>query len=651
MLTPGAPQLLHVVGYLTGTALYAMLLAMVVRAQGAGDRVTVFTALFGLGWNLGEIGVLVSRSLGWPGAEHWTAAASYTALGFLAAVVVHSVARGTASTDRARSLGRLISRLAYACAGGAGLLHMYAAATGGALPSPAALALVSGGLLVLAPALLAFTGPQGLDRRALWMIALAIFAVSAVHLGRFHGANESWTTELIGHHASIPLAFAILYQDYRFGFADLFLKQALTLIALVAIVFATWSSLSPSLTTGAPTPRAIGTLLTCWVATALVFPRIRRGISTFVDRVVLARADYATLLETLASGLEPCDREDSALDFTCREVAPALSAHTISWEPADDDAARVSVHEVVVPTADAPRYMLSIGPLAGGRRLLSDDFAMLDRVALIVARRIDAIRLIEERHQRELHDREMRALATEAELRALRAQINPHFLFNALTTIGYLIQSAPPRALKTLMRLTALLRTVLRSEGEFTTLSRERELIDDYLGIERERFEERLRVVLDIPDHVREIQIPSLIVQPLVENAIKHGIAAARSGGVIAVTAALESDGKRPTLIIRVSNTGAPLTDALARAGGGLGLRNVEQRLRHYYNGEASLRLFTDPCGGGADPCGGGASAPPAVALCGGGASAPLSATVAELRLPLTSREERLPIAAKRGTW
>jgi hypothetical protein len=525
---------------------------------------------------------------------------------------------------------------------------LYAAATGGALPSPAALALVSGGLLVLAPALLAFTGPQGLDRRALWMIALAIFAVSAVHLGRFHGANESWTTELIGHHASIPLAFAILYQDYRFGFADLFLKQALTLIALVAIVFATWSALSPSMTTGAPTPRAIGTLLTCWVTTALVFPWIRRGITMFVDRVVLARADYATLLERLATGLEPCDRENSALDFTCREVAPALSAHTISCEPAGNDPAPASSQDVIVPTADAPRYVLRIGPLAGGRRLLSDDFAMLDRIAMMAARRIDAIRLTEERHQRELRDREMRTLATEAELRALRAQINPHFLFNALTTIGYLIQSAPPRALRTLMRLTALLRTVLRSEGEFTTLSRERELIDDYLGIERERFEERLRVVLDIPDHVREIQIPSLIVQPLVENAIKHGIAAARSGGAIAVTAALDGDGARSTLVIRVSNTGAPLTDAAARTGGGLGLRNVEQRLRHYYKGEASFRLFTDPRGGGTLA----SYEDEASASRGGGALAPrTAATVAELRLPLTTREERLPIAARRGTW
>ncbi len=91
-------------------------------------------------------------------------------------------------------------------------------------------------------------------------------------------------------------------------------------------------------------------------------------------------------------------------------------------------------------------------------------------------------------------EQEMTKLATEAELRALRAQINPHFLFNALTTIGYLIQTAPPRALETLMRLTSLLRGVLRSEGEFTTLGRELDLVEAYLDIERARFEQRLRV-------------------------------------------------------------------------------------------------------------------------------------------------------------
>ena len=613
MLTPGASQLLHVVGFLTGIALYAMLLAMVVRAQPSGDRLTLFTAFLGLGCNVGEIGMLVSRSFAAPEAERWIAAASYAALGFLAAVVVHSVARGSPSTGRRSVVARAIVGLAYVCAGAAGLLQFLAAAAGGSVPSSTALVLLTGALLVLAPALVVSTGAQGRDRRALWMIGLAIFAVSAVHLGRFHGVNESWVTELVGHHASIPLAFAILYQDYRFALADLFLKQALTLLALVAVVSAAWSALSPAMTGGTPTPSAIGALLACWVATALAFPWIRRGVTTFVDRVVLARVDYVRLLDALDLELRPCEREDEALDRACATVGPALSAQAITWGRMPTAPTHRPPNELMIPTADAPLYVLRIGVLSGGRRLLSDDLAMLDRVAFTLARRIDAMRLSEERYQRELNDRELHTLAAETELRALRAQVNPHFLFNTLTTVGYLIQSAPPRALETLLRLTALLRTVLRSEGEFTTLSRERDLIDDYLSIERERFEERLQVTIDIPDHLGNVQIPPLIVQPLIENAIKHGIAAARAGGQVTVQARMDVARGHSQLVIQVRNTGAPLHAAGTESGAGVGLRNVNQRLRLYYNGLASLTLASDADG----------------------------ATIAELRMPVGARHER----------
>jgi two-component system, LytTR family, sensor kinase len=610
MLTPGASELLHVIGFLTGIALYTMLLVMVVRAQPSGDRLMVFTAFLGLACNIGEISMLVSRSLEWSRVEQWTAAASYTALGFLAAVVVHSVARG--AMGHAQRVSRIIVRLAYACAGAAGVLHIVAAATGGSLPSFAGLALLSGALLILAPALVFSTGAQGRDRRALWMIALAIFAVSAVHLSRFHGVNESWATELVGHHASIPLAFAILYQDYRFAFADLFLKQALTLIALVAVVSAAWSVLSPGLTNGAPTSVTIGTLLGCWVATALAFPWIRGAITTFVDRVVLARVDYARLVEEVSAELQQCEAEVETLNRICDIVRPALSAQEVIWAREDGARSSLAANDVAIPTADDPRYVLRIGALLGGRRLLSDDLAMLDRIAFTLARRIDVMRLSEERHQRELHDQEMRGLATEAELRALRAQLNPHFLFNALTTVGYLIQSAPARALKTLFRLTALLRTVLRSEGEFTTVGRERDLIDDYLAIERERFEERLQVTLDLPDKLLDVQIPPLILQPLVENAIKHGIAGARSGGVVAVQARLVTAPNGSMLVLHVRNTGAPLSGSSINTAGGVGLRTVRQRLHLYYGDAATFTLASDGEG----------------------------ATVAELRVPAAVRNE-----------
>src|SRR4029453_2020839 len=124
-------------------------------------------------------------------------------------------------------------------------------------------------------------------------------------------------------------------------------------------------------------------------------------------------------------------------------------------------------------------------------RLMSDDVAFLEAVAVMVARRIDAARVIHERCARDLREQEATKWATEAELRALRAQVNPHFLFNSLTTVGYLIQTAPERALGTLMRLSGLLRSVLKSSEEFVTIGEELDLIEAYLDIERARFEER----------------------------------------------------------------------------------------------------------------------------------------------------------------
>jgi two-component system LytT family sensor kinase len=590
----GAPALLHLVGYLTGASLYAMLLAMVARSRGHAYRLMMGTALLGLVWNLGELGVHLFERIGWAGPRDWVSGLSYAALGFLAAVAVHAAARVQLDEGEGRtSSGRLqaIAIAGYGSAAAAGALHLFAAATGRPLPSSAALVLMTSSLAIIAPALILTTRRQPHVRRVLWMAGLALFAVSALHLGQFHGGSEAWWTELLGHQASIPLAFVILYQDYRFAFADLFLKRALTLLALVTAVFLAWSAFAGSfvpLVEGSP---VVGLLLAAWIATALLFPWLWRQVSVFVDRVVLKRANYGALLEALTAQLQHCNSEETVLSHVCTALQPALSASDVARRMAHSPVT-AGFQEIVVPVTEDPQPVLSVGRLAGGRRLLSDDIGMLERVALIAARRIDALRLNDERYERMLREREMQALATESELRALRAQINPHFLFNALTTLGYLIQNAPARAVDTLMRLTTLLRSVLRSEGEFTTLGHERDLIECYLQIERERFEERLDAQIEIPETLRHVSIPSLIVQPLVENAIKHGVAPARHGGRVAVAAKVDDSAVR----ITVTNTGAPFRRELTPASG-IGLRNVERRLECYYGRAASLRILTSPSG------------------------------------------------------
>ena len=591
MTTSSAASLLHIVGYLTGASLYAMLLAMVIRSHAAAYRLMVGTALLGLTWNLGELSAHLLERFGLSGARDWMAAVSYGALGLLAAVAVHAAGRGQGEANVQRSTrARLVVTGAYACAAVAAAMHLIAAVEGQPLPSSSALVLMTASLAIVAPALIVTTRPQPHLRRALWMAGLALFAVSALHLSRFHGNSETWSTELLGHQASIPLAFAILYQDYRFAFADLFIKRALAFLLLVTGVFVGWSLLAPSLVPASEGSPVIGVLLTLWVGTALLFPMLRKQVSLFVDRVILKRTNYPALVEQLASELQRCTSEEAVLHRACAALGPALSAASVTWRTASSPAA--GFQEVIVPVAEGPHHVLRIGALFGGRRLLSDDTLMLERVALHAGRRIDALRLSDERYERMLREREISALATEAELRALRAQINPHFLFNTLTTLGYLIQSAPPRALDTLMRLTTLLRSVLRSEGEFTTLGHERELIECYLQIERERFEERLEARIAIPDSLAHLTIPSLIVQPLVENAIKHGVAPARDGGRIVITSRIEEN-RHAQLHIIVRNTGAPLRGRSDANGGGIGLRNVQRRLERYYGGAASLTLRT----------------------------------------------------------
>ncbi|HEX3644717.1 MAG TPA: histidine kinase [Vicinamibacterales bacterium] len=611
-------ELLNLVGLSTGVVLYTMLLAMVVRAgraTGASrfDPLLLATAVLGLIWNLCALPAYELPKIGIVGPFTSLIAAGYSALGFLPAVVVHSVLRG--ERDRSSVLGwpkRIVVYAAYVVSAAAAALHAYAAWTGEPLPSPFGMRLLTYAFIALVIPLAAVTRRQPGARRALWAAALSIFAVSALHLSQLHqGDASSWPVELLGHHASLPLAFAILYQDFPFALADLFLKRALTLVALVGAALLGVAAIGAIHSPELPLrdPRDVGLLVTLWVVTALLYPRIRDLIGWFVDTVLLDRPDYATLRADIGRGVQRHQDISAMLDEVCAQLAPALSARTVRWREqqaplvtemdATTPTGTVSA-AVDVPVAEPPHYALEVSGLFGGRRLLSDDHAALDAVASLAGRRIDAIRLTHERYARELRVQEIGKLASEAELRALRAQINPHFLFNALTTIGHLIQTAPPRALSTLMRLTALLRSVLRSEGEFTTLGRELELIESYLDIEHARFEQRLRVRIDVPMTLRNLRVPPLVLQPVVENAVKHGIAPLLRGGHVTVAARTEASGDGRTLVVVIHDTGAGVSEAQMRAGreGGVGLSNVERRLACQYGDAASLSIDSAPGAG-----------------------------------------------------
>jgi two-component system LytT family sensor kinase len=608
----------NLLAFLTGAVLYVMLVLLVWRERSQEGtpflsrrgRLPLFTGLAGFTWNVGGLVVYGLASFTGQPPPGWLNAVIFTALGTLPAFIVHSLFEGRERIAGART-ARAVTWLAYGIAAAAGVLHFAAAFTNHAVPPPAAVWLLTTGFTALTLLVLLITRGRTVGRRSVWVAALSTFALTALHFDQ-HGGGQVWWIELLGHHASLPLALAILHQDYRFAFADLFLKNAIAWLAMMGISATMFSvALVPLMRwqhpDGTMDARAVAMGVALWACTAVLFPLVHRAAGRLVDRTVLRRPDYGETVTHLSRTIDEATSESDIVSAMTRALNTALGASDIRQVPdplpptdlrllITGPATRTYVADSVAlmrpDTVDTPRPAFLIGPLRDGRRLLSDDLHLLEVVTRLVARRIDALRVADERLDRSVREQQMQRMATEAELRALRAQINPHFLFNALTTIGYLIQTVPPRALSTLLTLTGVLRAVLRqSHVDFVTLEEELTLVRSYLDIEAARFEERLVVRFEIADNLGHMPVPSFILQPLVENAVKHGIAPLRQGGTVVVRASVVDS----SLVLDVVDSGAGFTAAPTDLSRGVGLTSVERRLAAHYGAGGTLTLTCTP--------------------------------------------------------
>jgi two-component system LytT family sensor kinase len=184
---------------------------------------------------------------------------------------------------------------------------------------------------------------------------------------------------------------------------------------------------------------------------------------------------------------------------------------------------------------------------------------------------------------------EQRSAAMQARFDALRSQINPHFLFNVLNAATSLIWSEPEKARWILVKLSSILRRLLRGGEDFVPLSREIEFIEDYLSLEVARFgAEKLKIEKELDPRSLDVSVPSMLLQPLIENAVRHGISPKVGGGIVRIEALREGGALRVT--VRDNGLGFKETGRE-----GIGLRNVRERLRVAYGPRASIEITSAP--------------------------------------------------------
>lgn len=201
-------------------------------------------------------------------------------------------------------------------------------------------------------------------------------------------------------------------------------------------------------------------------------------------------------------------------------------------------------------------------------------------IAIIVA--AHAYVYFDRARKQEMERYEFQQALAASELQALKMQLHPHFLFNTLNGISTLIDSDRSSAKQMILKLSSLLRTVLQHSGsDLITLQEELKFVGEYLDLEKMRLGARLTVTSSIARETSEALVPQLILQPLVENAIRHGIGSSRERGWIEISSRLDGD----TIELRVRNS----VGEARRNGTGVGLRNTEARLRHLYSGEGAL--------------------------------------------------------------
>ena len=285
--------------------------------------------------------------------------------------------------------------------------------------------------------------------------------------------------------------------------------------------------------------------------------------------------------------------------YACGLFIPLLVWVTRRW-PVDRHhlALRLPAHLVLLGAVSAAKMVLfhpfreMLGrPASPLSQYFAGSFISEVVAFLATAAAIHAIEFYRRYRERERLSQQLQARLTDAQLRALRAQLNPHFLFNTLNAVTTLLHRDPARADAMLTRLGELLRLTLRSDPEHEIpLHEEMMLLEKYLEIMRMRFSDRVTIDCVVDPAVTEALVPSFVLQPLVENAFEHGVSRLGEGGHVRVEAGADNG----SVVLRVRDNGP----GPGAKGAGVGIGNTRQRLEEMYGSAGTLTLGPGPDGG-----------------------------------------------------
>jgi two-component system, LytTR family, sensor kinase len=605
-------QLVNIMGHSAGAIIFGIFLYLLLRdrsgARLRGSWLSVAAAGLAFLWNIGSLAILIDAAENSRYADI-VVVFCFCVLSLLPAVLLHLSLAGSFGPLIAGGYGLSVSAVA---------MHLWELSHPGLQYQQRALLLITVGFGILtAVSVIAVALQGGVNKRAkasriFGAMCSSLFAMSFVHFGSGH-ALHAWSSELALHHAGIPLALFVLLQDYRFVLLDAFVRFLANALLAAILTFALFRTVFQWIMVGGQAsgnPLYEALLLLGFCLLLITFALIRGQLQLWLTKVVFRRPDLAKALQEIHSRAALFTDEQEFLRWAADQVGQFMSARAVlevteaalaealSGEdlffpaPASDIASlrrssEFAWVEAVVPLRLAHedvRYLL-LGRRRGGRRYLSEDLQSLSRLMAAIVEQVERFR-----------NSEMQRLVSQAELRALQSQINPHFLFNALNTLYGIIPREAAGARKTVLNLAEIFRYFLQSEKSFIPLSDELQIVKAYLDIERLRLGPRLDVEIDIDEPALAVLIPILSVQPLVENAIKHGLSTIPGPGLLSLTAKMTNGELR----ITVEDTGRGFggqSDLTGKARSGVGLANVKRRLRLCYGPETDLSIESSSLG------------------------------------------------------